>query len=152
MGKDFLMAESLLATIKEGDCDEVSFSVQEVEQGPENRASSSGVIGPQGKSYGLSSNVSGEGVVALQAGGVSESWIFDSGSSGHVTPNASQMQNFRSCNRFLRVACGKLLPIEGFGDLALNFRSSQGVVRVMLKNVAYVPLLSYHLLSLPSLA
>ena len=69
-----------------------------------------------------------------------------------MTPNASQLQNFRSCNRFLRDASGKLLPIEEFGDLALNFRSGQDVMRVVLRNVSYVPLLRYHLLSLPSLA
>ena len=44
------MAESLLATCTEGDCDEVSFVVHEVvDHGPETGASSSGGPGPQGK-------------------------------------------------------------------------------------------------------
>ena len=152
MREEFLVVDSLLATCAEGDCDEVSFVVHDVvDHSPETGASSSGGPGAQGKLDVSSSHVGGVGVVALQAGGVSES-CFDSGSSGHVTPNASQLQNFRSCNRFLRDASGKLLPIEEFGDLALNFRSRQDVMRIVLRNVSYVPLLRYHLLSLPSLA
>ena len=110
VGKDFLMAESLLATCKEEDCDEVSLSVEEVEQGPKKGASSSGVIGPQGKSDVVSS---GEGVVALQAGGVSESWVFDSGSSGHVTPNASQMKKLSLMQQISASCLRKATPDRG---------------------------------------
>ncbi|CAN0379818.1 unnamed protein product, partial [Ectocarpus sp. 4 AP-2014] len=85
-------------------------------------------------------------------GGGEECWVFDSGSSGHVTPDSSCLRNFRSCNRFLRVASGTTLPIEGHGDLTIDFRSNSGVVRVELLRVAYVPRLSYHLLSLHTLA
>ncbi|CAN0504225.1 unnamed protein product, partial [Scytosiphon promiscuus] len=90
--------------------------------------------------------------VALQAGGASECWIFDSGASGHVTTNADHLTNFRQCQRFLRVASGSLLPIEGHGDLFVDFQSVQGVVRVVLSNVTYVPRLNYNLLSLPTIA
>ncbi|CAN0397749.1 unnamed protein product, partial [Hapterophycus canaliculatus] len=67
-------------------------------------------------------------------------------------PNADHLTNFRQCQRFLRVASGSLLPIEGHGDLTVDFQSGQGVVRVVLSNVAYVPRLNYNLLSLPTIA
>ncbi|CAN0296519.1 unnamed protein product, partial [Scytosiphon promiscuus] len=76
------------------------------------------------------SDVEGLSFVATEAGGTSECWIFDSGASGHVTPNADHLTNFRQCQRFLRVASGSLLPIEGHGDLIVDFQSVQGVVRV----------------------
>ncbi|CAN0246884.1 unnamed protein product, partial [Scytosiphon promiscuus] len=111
-----------------------------------------GACGAQGESIGSGGPIGCEGGVALQAGGASECWIFDSGASGHVTPNADHLTNFRQCQRFLRVASGSLLPIEGHGDLIVDFQSVQGVVRVVLSNVAYVPRLNYNLLSLPTIA
>ena len=48
----------------------------------------------------------------------------------------------------MRTASGKRYPIDGYGDLPLIFRSSSGVVPLLLRNAAHVPSLSYHLLSL----
>ena len=39
-------------------------------------------------------------------------------------------------------------PIEGYGDLPLTFRSGRGEVPRLLRDVAHVPCLSYHLFSL----
>ncbi|CAN0562204.1 unnamed protein product [Laminaria digitata] len=60
------------------------------------------------------------------------------------------MTNYRPCNKFLRIASGAELPIEGRGNLVVDFQSGQGSVRQVLYNVAYVPSLSYHLFSLPA--
>ena len=49
----------------------------------------------------------------------------------------------------MRTASGKrYYPVEGYGDLPLTFRSSSGEVPLLLRDVAHVPSLSYHLLSL----
>ena len=111
-----------------------------------------GAAGTQGECVGSGGQTGGVGSVSLQAGQVSESWSFYSGSSGHVTPDASYMRIFKSCNKFLRVASGTLLPIEGHRDLTIDFRSGTGTVRIELEDVAYVPRLTYHLLSLPTFA
>ena len=146
-GDGFLVAETMMAM--EGKIVDGSFVADEVDAGgAELSASSAEASVAQGESIGHAVPIGCVGGVALQAGGASESWIFDSGSSGHVTPNPDSLRNFRSCNRFLRVASGSLLPIEGHGDLTIDFRSGVGVERVELSNVAYVPRLSYNLLSL----
>ena len=41
------------------------------------------------------------------------------------------------------------LPIEGHGNLVVDFQSGQDFVRIELFNVAYVPSLGHHLLSIP---
>ncbi len=88
--------------------------------------------------------------LALQVGEAkTESWCFDSGASNDVSFSSDKMTNFRPCNKVLRVANGAHLPIEGHGNLVVEFQSGQGSVRMELFNVAYVPALSYHLLSLP---
>ena len=48
----------------------------------------------------------------------------------------------------MRVANGVTLPIEGKGNLVVEFQSGLESVRLQLHEVAYVPKLSYHLLSL----
>ena len=49
----------------------------------------------------------------------------------------------------IKTASGKRYLIEGYGDLPLTFRSSSsGEVPLLLRDVAHVPSLSYHLLSL----
>ena len=58
------------------------------------------------------------------------------------------MTNFQPCNKSLRVADGATLPIEGKGNLVVEFQSGLESVRLQLHEVAYVPKLSYHLLSL----
>ena len=52
----------------------------------------------------------------------------------------------------LRCAGGNTFPIVGTGTLRLSLRSGEGVVCVTLMNVAHVPGLSHHLLSLRRIA
>ena len=56
------------------------------------------------------------------------------------------------CSRVLRCAGGNTFPIVGTGTLRLSLRSGEGVVCVTLMNVAHVPGLSHHLLSLRRIA
>ncbi|CAN0522408.1 unnamed protein product, partial [Laminaria digitata] len=78
-----------------------------------------------------------------------EAWCFDSGSSGNMSNSCEKMTDFRPCNKFVRVANGTHLPIEGHGNLVVDFQSGQNSVRLKLIDVAYVPRLSYHLFSGP---
>ena len=61
------------------------------------------------------------------------------------------MLNYRECNLKLRIADGSTRSIEGYGDVRSVFRSGNGLVQVLLTNVAHVPDLRYHLFSLPTL-
>ncbi|CAN0594912.1 unnamed protein product, partial [Laminaria digitata] len=79
-----------------------------------------------------------------------EAWCFDSGSSGNMSNSCEKMTDFRPCNKFVRVANGTHLPIEGHGNLVVDFQSGQNSVRLKLIDVAYVPRLSYHLFSGPA--
>ena len=74
--------------------------------------------------------------------------ICDNGASCHMSHSSTGMINYREANATMRTASGKRYPIEGYGDLPLTFRSSSGEVPLLLCNVAHVPSLSYHLLSL----
>ena len=91
----------------------------------------------------------GEGESAWQVG--DEAWICDSGASTHMTPSADCMSNYRKSNLKLRIADGSTRSIEGYGDIKVVFRSGNGLVDVLLKDVAHVPDLRYHLFSLPTL-
>ena len=62
------------------------------------------------------------------------------------------MMDYRESNAYMRTASGVRYPIEGYGDLPLIFRSSSGDVPILLRNVAHVPSLNYHLLSLRAVA
>ena len=62
------------------------------------------------------------------------------------------MLNYRESNAYMRTASGSRYPVEGYGDLPLTFRSSSGNVPLLLRNVAHVPKLNYHLLSLRAVA
>ncbi|CAN0557992.1 unnamed protein product, partial [Laminaria digitata] len=79
-----------------------------------------------------------------------EAWCFDSGSSGNVSNSCEKMTDFRPCNKFVRVANGTHLPIEGDGNLVVDFQSGQNSVHLKLIDVNYVPRLSYHLFSGPA--
>ena len=48
----------------------------------------------------------------------------------------------------MRTASSERCPIERYGDLPLTFRYSSGDVPLLLRDVARVPSLSYHLLAL----
>ena len=84
----------------------------------------------------------------MQVGEAMEGWYFDTGASGHMSPSSEGMTDFQPCNKSLRVANGVTLPIEGKGNLVVEFQSGLESVRLQLHEVAYVPKLSYHLLSL----
>ena len=86
--------------------------------------------------------------LAMQVREAMEGWYFDTGASGHMSPSSEGMTNFQPCNKSLRVANGVTLPIKGKGNLVVEFQSDLESVRLQLHEVAYVPKLSYHLLSL----
>ena len=91
----------------------------------------------------------GEGESAWQVG--DEAWLCNSGASTHMTPSANCMINYKECNMKPRIADGSTRSIEGYGDINLVFRFGNGLVQVLLTNVAHVPDLRYHLFSLPTL-
>ena len=78
--------------------------------------------------------------------------ICDSGASCNMSHSATGMLNYRESNAYMRTASGSKYPIEGYGDLPLIFRSSSGNVPLLLRNVAHVPKLNCHLLSLRAVA
>ena len=78
--------------------------------------------------------------------------ICDSGASCHMSHSATGMLNYRGSNAYMRTASGSRYPIEGYGHLPLTFRSSFGDIPLLLRNVAHVPKLNYHLLSLRAVA
>ena len=88
--------------------------------------------------------------LAWQVGGLTV--ICDSGASCHMSHSATGMLNYRESNAYIRTASGSRYPIEGNGDLLLTFRSSYDNVPLLLRNVANVPKLNYHLLSLRTVA
>ena len=59
-----------------------------------------------------------------------------------MTPSAYGMINYRECNLKLRIADGSTRSIEGYRDMNFVFRSGNGLVQVLLTNVAHVPDLS----------
>ena len=60
------------------------------------------------------------------------------------------MQTF--CQGAVRFADSRRLPIVGVGDLLLHFRCDSRVIALQLRNVAHVPELSHHLISLGRIA
>ena len=86
--------------------------------------------------------------LAMQVGEAMKGWYLDTGASGHMSPSSEGMTNFQPCNKSLRVANGVALPIEGKGNLVVEFQPGLEFVHLQLHEVAYVPKLSYHLLSL----
>ena len=67
-----------------------------------------------------------------------------------MTPSADCILNHGERNLKLRIADGSTRSIEGYGDKNVVFRPGNGLVPV-LANVAHVPDLRYHLVSLPTL-
>ena len=78
--------------------------------------------------------------------------ICDTGASCHMSCSLTGMVNYRESNAYMRTASGARYPIEGYGDLSLTFRSSSGDVPLLLRNVAHIPSLNFHLLSLRAVA
>ena len=79
-------------------------------------------------------------------------WLLDTGAAGHFTYDPRLLENYAECSRMLRYAGGNTFPIVGTGTLPLSLRSGEGVVCVTFMNVAPVPGLSHHLLSLRHIA
>ena len=69
-----------------------------------------------------------------------------------MTPDADGLTNYRECSRSLGLADKGTISIAGYGDLTVAFHSNGSCVHVKLHGVAHVPLLSYNLVSLTSLA
>ena len=78
--------------------------------------------------------------------------ICDSRASCHMSHSATEMLNYRESNAYIRTASESKYTIEVYGNLPLTFRSSSGNVPLLLRNVAHVPRLNYHLLSLRAVA
>ena len=95
-------------------------------------------------------------VSMMEEGGIRQMgddlWFLDTGATGHFTHDPRLLENYAECSRVLRCAGGNLFPIVGTGTLRISLRSGEGVVRVTLMNVAHVPGLSHHLLSLRRIA
>ena len=95
-------------------------------------------------------------VSVMEKGGIRQMgddlWLLDTRATGHVTYDPRLLENYAECSRVLRCAGDNTCPIVGTGTLRLSLRSGQGVVRVTLMNVAHVPGLSHHLLSLRRIA
>ena len=79
-------------------------------------------------------------------------YIADSAATCNITPDSDGLTNYIECSRPLNLANGGTTSIAGYGDLAEAFSSDNGWVHVKLHHVAHAPLLSYNLISLPSLA
>ena len=79
-------------------------------------------------------------------------WLLDTGATGHFTYDPRLLENYTECSRVLRCAGGNTFPIVGTGTLRISLRSGGVVVCVTLMNVAHVPDLSHHLLSLRRIA
>ena len=69
-----------------------------------------------------------------------------------MTPDADGLTDYREYSRPLGLADKRKISIAGHGDLTVAFRSNYSWVHVKLHDVAHVPLLSYNLVSLTSLA
>ena len=71
-------------------------------------------------------------------------YIADFAAIYNMTPDADGLANYRECSSPLGLANEGTTSIAGYGD--------NGWVHVKLHDIAHAPLLSYKLISLPSLA
>ena len=78
-----------------------------------------------------------------------ESWIADSGSTEHMTPDATTLKEYKPAapGDMVEVADKTLLPVQGYGGLTLELQQPGGITAVTLQNVAHVPALGCNLLS-----
>ena len=63
-----------------------------------------------------------------------ESWIADSGSTGHMTPDATPLTEYKPAapGDMVEVADKTLLPVQGYGGLALELQQPGGITAVTL--------------------
>ena len=94
----------------------------------------------------------GEEVEGGELGKQVVQYIADSAATCITTPDTDGRTNYRLCSRPLGLANGGTTTIAGYGDLTVAFRSDHGWVHVKLHDVAHAFMLSYNLISLPSLA
>ena len=94
----------------------------------------------------------GEEVGGGQLGKQVVQYIADSAATCNMTPDADGPTNYRECSRPLGLANGGTTFIAGYCDFTVSFRSDNGWEHVKLHDVAHSLLLSYNLISLPSLA
>lgn len=70
----------------------------------------------------------------------------------HMLTVADRFQNYRVCDGGqVRIANGDMIPIAGYGDVTIAFRSDGGWTPVRLKGVAHVPRVIFNVISLTSL-
>ena len=81
-----------------------------------------------------------------------ERWVPDSGCSQFMTPSADYVVNYRGSGGIVRIADSRVRAIEGIQILPMRFWSGKDCVRIILLNVACVPLLGNILLSMRTIA
>ncbi|CAM9430113.1 unnamed protein product [Scytosiphon promiscuus] len=70
----------------------------------------------------------------------------------HMLISADRFENYRVCDGGqVRIANGNIIPIAGYGDVNVAFRSDGGWTPVRLKGVAHVPQVVFNVVSLTSL-
>ena len=79
-------------------------------------------------------------------------WLLDTGATGHFTYDPRLLENNAECSRVLRCAGGNTFHVVGTGTLRISLRSGGGVVCVTLMNVAHVPGLSHHFMTVRRIA
>ena len=96
--------------------------------------------------------------IALSATSTNENihdgFLLDSACTSHISHDRSLFSKFNSSNeKNVVVGDGKMLKVEGEGEIILNVRSvSGGHRKCTLKNVLYVPEISHNLLSVPKIS
>ena len=78
-----------------------------------------------------------------------ESWIADSGSTEHITPDATALKEYKPAapGDTVEVADKTSLPVQGYGGLTLELQQPDSITAITLQNVAHVPALGCNLLS-----
>lgn len=70
----------------------------------------------------------------------------------HMFASVDRFENYRACDGGqVRLANGSTIPIAGYGDVTIAFRSGDGWTPVRLEGVAHVPRVTFNVLSLTKL-
>ena len=74
----------------------------------------------------------------------------DSGSTEHMTPDATALTEYKPAvpGGMIEVADKTLLSVQGYGGLTLELQQPGGITAVTLQNIAHVPALGCNLLSM----
>ncbi|CAN0423213.1 unnamed protein product, partial [Hapterophycus canaliculatus] len=76
-----------------------------------------------------------------------EPFILDSGTSSTMVASDDCFSNYHECDKRVRVAGRRVLPIAGQGDVIISLRSGQGRIPLKLRDVFHVPQLGHDLIS-----